>query len=216
MYPVPAARPHTCSLCDQSFVRRYNLERHRQTVHYDYTEDCGLKEKSEMDESIQSDHSESNTESSDVDTEEEDVDEGEESSSEESSSELEENTAFQEWYQQALDETKDTRDEKYQKYIDQSMDEEQAKEKAHAKTLWALQRIFFDKYTTHLWSSVHLQDDEIHQEILKDVEQRMNDRKDVYKILKRVLVKHRHKFDGLFLYDESDESEEDMDDENDA
>ena len=95
-------------------------------------------------------------------------------------------------------------------------DEEQAKEKAHAKTLCALQRIFLDKYTAHLWSSVHLQDDEIHHEILEDVEQRMNYRKDVYKTLKRVLAKYRHKFDGLFLYDESDESEEGIDDENDA
>ena len=69
--------------------------------------------------------------------------------------------------------------------------------------------LFRQNYTAHLWSSVHLQDNEIHQEIMEDVEQRIHDRKDEYKTLKRVLVKHRHKFDGLFLYDESDESEED-------
>ena len=51
---------------------------------------------------------------------------------------------------------------------------------------------------------------------MEDLEQRMSDGKDVYKTLKRVMAKHHHKFDGLFLYDESDESEEDMDeDEND-
>ena len=34
------------------------------------------------------------------------------------------------------------RNEKYQKYIQKGMSEEQAKEKAHMKTLWVLQRVF--------------------------------------------------------------------------
>ena len=53
---------------------------------------------------------------------------GEESSDDKSmSSELEDNSAFQAWYQQTLDKTRN------EKYIDQGMDEEQAKERVHAK-----------------------------------------------------------------------------------
>ena len=82
MYPVPATRPHTCTLCDQSFIRRYNLERHRNTVHSDYTEYHELEEEPEMEESVQSDHSsETDTEQSDMETDEENDEEGEESSS---------------------------------------------------------------------------------------------------------------------------------------
>ena len=179
-------------------------------IHGEDTDDSRLKEDSDMDESVRSDHSES--ESSDMKAENND---GESDDSSDDLIELEDNPAFQEWFRQALDETVEMRDEKYQKYVDQGMNEERAKEKAHMKTSWAVQRIFFDKYRTHLWSSEHLKDDETHQELVEDLEQRMSDGKDVDKTLKRVIAKYRHNFDGLFMYDEDDETEEDTDDEND-
>ena len=233
MYHAPVTRPHTCSFCDKSFTRRYDLKRHYNTIH---PESTGGSAK--MGEHLPPNHSESETEYSSSDTgeeeedaveeeevesstekidgEEEEEEEEEESSTAESTSgDPEDNTAFQCWYQEALIYTKGARDAKYQKYIDRGMDEGEAKEKAYAKTLWALQRVFFEKYTAHLWSTVHIQDNDTHLEIVEDLEQRMVDRKDADKTLKRVMAKHRRKFDSLFLYDDTDESEEDMDDAND-
>ena len=71
-------RSHTCSLWDnkKSFVRRYVLERHRNAVHSEYTEYCRLKEESEMDVNLSSDHSESEMESSVVMEDVEEDDEG--------------------------------------------------------------------------------------------------------------------------------------------
>ena len=52
------------------------------------------------------------------------------------------------------------------------MSEEQAKEKAYMKTLWELQRVCFDKYISYLWKNVYLKEDEIHNEIVDDLEWR--------------------------------------------
>ena len=153
----------------------------------------------------QSDSTETES-SSDMEAE----DEGD--STEDDGDELEENATFQLWYKLSLDETKEMRDEKYDKYIIDGMNEEEAKEKAYSKVLWTLQRSFFDKYEAHLWNSFHLKEQETHEEIKAELEERMSDGKDVYKTIKRVMTKHRHKFDGLFLYEES---EEETDEEND-
>ena len=66
-----------------------------------------------------------------------------ESSEDEVSSDLEDNLAYQEWYDQAMQATEEKRAEKYEKYINQGMDEDEAKEKAHEKTLWLVKHIFF-------------------------------------------------------------------------
>ena len=104
-------------------------------------------------------------------------------------------------FSRPFEETQEIRNEKYQKYIHQGMSEEQAKEKAYMKTLWVFQRVFFDKYISFLWSDVYLKEDEIHNEIVDDLEYKMEGGMDINKALKRVVAKYRHKFDEFFLYD---------------
>ena len=209
-----SASLHTCSICDKSYSRRYDLERHQNTIHAEDIDDSQEEEEeSEMEESIQSDVSENESSESETDEGDSDMVTDEESSSDE----LEDNPAFKEWYQQAMDEMKEARDKKFQKYVDEGMEGDRAKEEAHAKTISAVQRIFFEKYRSHMWSAKHLKDDETHQEILEDLEGKMSEGKDVYKTLKRLMAKYKHKFDGLFVYDESDDEDtgeqEDMEDE---
>ena len=44
---------------------------------------------------------------------------------------------------------------------------------------------------------------------MDELEEKMSDGKDVYKTIKRVMTKYRHKFDGLFIPEESDEETDD-------
>ena len=91
------------------------------------------------------------------------------------SHDLEDNLINQEWYEQAMQVTEEKRAEKYEKYINQGMDEEQAKEKAHKKTLWLVKRIFFDYYLSFLSLDFHLKDDDTHQELMAQLEEKMDE-----------------------------------------
>ena len=205
MYATPVR--HTCQLCGKSYSRKYDLQRHRITVHTEDMEDPRKTENTDEEMTESSNQSESETDSSDAEVDNSTDDDSD------PDSDLEENATFQLWYQESLDETKEMRDEKYQKYVDRGMEEEQAREKAYSKALWSIQRIFFGKYMVYLWNAFHLKDDETHQEIMDELEEKMDDGKNLYKMIKRVMTKYRHKFDGLFIYEESDDDE--MDEESD-
>ena len=117
-------------------------------------------------------------------TEEEDEESsGDESSGDESSSELEDNTAYQDWLEEAKEATEEMRNAKYEKYVNEGMAELQAKEKAKWKTKWAVKRIFFNNYKDFLSSYLHLKDNDTHQDIVEDLEERLNKDKDVNKAL---------------------------------
>ena len=95
------------------------------------------------------------------------------------------------------------------------MSEEEAKEKAHEKVLWTIKKNFFDQYATFVWHTIHLENDETHQDILLEVEEKMEKGVNVRRAIKRVIGKHKPEFEELFLYESEDEdedaSEEDMD-----
>ena len=100
---------------------------------------------------------------------------GEDESSEAgfSSEEIEDNPTYWEWYHQAVRDTQERRDKKYEKYINEDMlNEEDAKEKAHEKTLWLVKRIFFDRYATFLSLNLPLKNNETHQEIMDYLEEK--------------------------------------------
>ena len=88
-----------------------------------------------------------------------------------SSDELEDNLAYQEWYEQTMQATEEKRLKNMKKYINHGMDEEEAKENAHEKTLWLVKRIFFDNHLTFLSLNFHLKDDDTHQELMAELEE---------------------------------------------
>ena len=93
------------------------------------------------------------------------------------------------------------------------MDKEEAKENAHEKTLWLVKRIFFDYYLSFLSLNYHLKDDDTHQELMAELEEKTDEGMDIDKASKRIIGRYQPKFDNLFNYAESDEDEAENDDE---
>ena len=156
-------------------------------------------ERSEEDERTEEDESESeNSETSDS--------EREDAPSE--VPELEDNATYREWHKRARHATRDMRAQKFEKYVSEGMDEDQAEEKANMKTMWAVKRHFFDSYGAFLSRNHHLTDDVTHQEIVADIEEKTEKGIDVHKALNILLAKHRSKFSGLFQQDEDEDDEE--------
>ena len=52
-----------------------------------------------------------------------------------------------------------------------------------------------------------LEEDETHQDILADIEEKTERGMDAYKAVRRVLPEHKHKFESLFEYDADEDSE---------
>ena len=197
MNGISAVKPHACHQCGISFGRRYNLRRHVENVHAedeskmsevddeaiqcensDVDHEPNFKKRRFQDSDIQSYENESAQDNEDFEednldseTEEEDNDSSDEDGS---SSELEDNAAYRDWLDEAKEATYEMWSEKYEKYINLSMGEDQAKEKANRKTLWAVKRIFFNSYKDFLSSYLHLKDNDSHQDIVEDLEEKVN------------------------------------------
>ena len=210
------SKRHMCSLCDRTYSRNHDLKRHIQLVHAEE------KASSESDESSDKELSTPNPvlravlakknlqiesesdESSEVsESEEEDDDD------KEAEVELEDNPVFQDWLDQAMEATDDMRKEKYEKYVNEGMSEEEAKERAHDKVIWTVKKNFFDQYAIYLWQTIHLEDDETNQGILVEVQEKMEKGVIDRKAIRKVLAKHKTYFDELFLYESDDEDDED-------
>ena len=99
------------------------------------------------------------------------------------------------------------RTDKYEKYVGEGMAEQRAKEKAFERTLWATKSNFFNTYEEFLEATVQLEDDDSHQEIIADIEEKMRRGLDSRKAVKRVLPKHKHQFESLFEYKSDDEDD---------
>ena len=116
-----------------------------------------------------------------------------------------------------MEEAKDMTDEiwkeKYEKYINEAMSENQAKEKANRKTLWAVKRHFFARMKDFLTSYLSLKDDDTYQEIVEDLQEKLEKGMDVNKAMSRVILKYQTKFDGLFEENDEDHDSDDEEDE---
>ena len=83
------------------------------------------------------------------------------------------------------------------------------------KTLWAVKRNFFTRFKDFLSSYVHLKDENTYQDIIGDLEEKMEKGVDINKALNRVVSRYKSKFTGLFHEEteEEDIGEEEEDDE---
>ena len=207
------SKRHSCSLCDKSFSRKYDLGRHEVNDHYpdkiEYENNSSSEDDLEIDNGIEM------TEESDLSDEVDIGSDEEENESEMSTDDLEDNPTYLEWYQQALDNTEEMRDQKFEKYIAEGMDEDEAREKAHEKLLWSIKKHFFDSLTNFMSDYLRLKDDETFQLMLNDIEEKLEEKgKDTDVTLRRVIRRFKSKFDGLFEEGEDiDNEEEELSDE---
>ena len=133
------------------------------------------------------------------------------------SSDLEDNSAFRDWLSEAKEATSGTREEKIQKYVNEGLTEEDANDKADRKMLWAVKRNFFDRFKDYLSSNMRLKDNFTYQEVVEDLQERLDKGVDINKALRRVILLHRSKFDALFETEEEEEEEmEEEEEEEDA
>ena len=232
MNTLSVIKPYACRLCDNSFNKKYNLQRHLGVVHADEEPTSEESEQEESDDvcsSCKSDNSrtskkrrvsESNAEGSDEssgneehDFETDEVDSNESSDEVESSSDLEDNTTYRYWLDEAKEATEDAWNVKYQKYINEGMSENEAKVKADMKTLWVVKRNFLARLKDFLTSYLNLKDDETYHDITWELEMKMKKDMDVKKVLNRVIPKYQARFDALFEQEASDADDENAEEE---
>ena len=80
------------------------------------------------------------------------------------------------------------------------MEDDLARKEAYEKIVWTIKRNFFETYWTFLEDTLLLKEDENHQDILADIVEKTERGMDAYKAVMRVLPKHKHKFESLFVY----------------
>ena len=184
-YTPDMANIHTCATCGKTFGRKYDLRRHENTVHF---EDVSSGDEDSRSEDSESENEEwPEVETSDVD--------------------LEDNEIYQKWYERSMQVSEPARTDKYEKYVGEGMAEQRAREKAFERTLWATKSNLFNTYEEFLEATVQLEDDGTHQEIIADIEEKMRRGLDSRKAVKRVLPKHKHRFESLFEYKSDDEDD---------
>lgn len=231
MNSLSVIKTHACHLCDRSFVKKYNLRRHIESVHSE-EQSTDSEESNSMEYSAQSHQYEpsykmrrvrgSHDHDDDESSEEEDlesdkeVEDTDESADEEegASSDLEDNSTYQDWLEEAKETNEEMWNSKYEKYINEGLSEHHAKEKANTKTLCTVRRNFFARFKDFLSGYLHLKDDKTCHKVLDDLEEKIEKGVDINKALNRVIAKHESKFAGLFVEDnESDDEEEENEDE---
>ncbi|XP_063968459.1 uncharacterized protein LOC135157287 [Lytechinus pictus] len=205
-------RRYACSQCNRTYSRKFDMQRHEQKAHPD-TEDEGKIESSDAEEGTsEDDYSEPPSQTEGVEESSDSENDGEDESSmseTDNMDEIEDNPAYQVWLEQAMTATKDLRDEKYQKYISEGMEEEDAKEKAHVKLLWAVKRIFFDLYSKFLQQNISLGEADVNHEIVSDLKERLENGMEFQKAVQRVLARHGPQFDGLFQFQDGGDDDDD-------
>ena len=179
---------YTCLICGKSYGRMYDMKRHQNMAHSDEISRTGSE----------SEESERESRGKDSDGSDEEM----------SSDDL-----YRGWYDDAVEASQQSRTEKFEKYLKDDMSEDRAREKAYARTLWAIKNDFFDSFGTFLEHIQLIQKDQTYQDILSDIEEKVEEGMDVRKAVKRVLPKHKHKFESLFEFDpdlvEDDNTESD-------
>ena len=227
MNSLSVIKPHACHLCDKSFTRKYTLHRHMENMHGE-EQSTDDEENIEMENSpgseyeplhkkgrcMSPEHSDESSREDDSasESEGESTDDSDDED-EQSSSDLEDNIAYQDWLAEAKETTEDLWKIKYDKYTSEGMSEDQATEKADMKTQWAVKRNFFARFKDFLSSYLHLKDDETYQDIVWDLEEKIEKGMDINKAIHRIMAKHEEKFNALFQADEEEEYDEDEENE---
>ncbi len=93
------------------------------------------------------------------------------------------------------------------------MSEDQARDKADMKTMWAVKKHFFDNYKNFLINYRNLRDNDAHGDVVCEIEDKMGTGLQVNKAVSRAISKYRAQFDNLLQQEEEKEAREEGEDE---
>ncbi|CAG2213573.1 unnamed protein product [Mytilus edulis] len=130
---------------------------------------------------------------------------------------IDDNEGYKTLLHEAIDTAKDTWDTKYDKYVKEGMNEEDAIQRSNEKISHIVQRQFFKRYTELLKLIVPLDESKVHSDIVQQIQDIAENDTDYETQIRRILMKKRHQFDELFDddYFEINTDTEDNDDEDD-
>ena len=108
---------------------------------------------------------------------------------------LEDNDIYQRWYERSMQVSEPARTEKYEKYVGfQVCRNSRLERKPMKEPCGRLKAYFFETYEEFLEATVQLEEDDTHQEIIADIEEKMRRGLDTSKAVKRVLPKTQTSF----------------------
>ena len=141
--------------------------------------------------------------------EEDNRDESEEEEEGSESNELEDNEVYRGWCEDAVRCNREATNQKYEKYLREGVDEVRARKKAHDKTLWEIKDDFFHNLETFLIQTAQLRDDDAFQEIMTDIDEKIEGGMELTEAVRKVLPKHKNQFATLFEHVPESEEESD-------
>ena len=130
---------------------------------------------------------------------------------------IDDNEGYKTILHAAIDTAKDTWDKKYDKYVKEGMNEEDAIQQSNQKISPLVQRQFFKRYTELLKLIVPLDKSNVHSDIVRQIQDVVENNTDDETQIRRILMKNRHQFNELFDddYFETTSDTENTDDEDD-
>ncbi|CAG2189647.1 unnamed protein product [Mytilus edulis] len=111
---------------------------------------------------------------------------------------IDDNEGYKTILHAAIDTAKDTWDKKYDKYVKEGMNEEDAIQQSNQKISPLVQRQFFKRYTELLKLIVPLDKSNVHSDIVRQIQDVVENNTDDETQIRRILMKNRHQFNELF------------------
>ncbi|CAG2237956.1 unnamed protein product [Mytilus edulis] len=130
---------------------------------------------------------------------------------------IDDNEGYKTILHAAIDTAKDTWIQIYDKYVKEGMNEEDAIQQSNQKISPLVQRQFFKRYTELLKLIVPLDKSNVHSDIVRQIQDVVENNTDDETQIRRILMKNRHQFNELFDddYFETTSDTENTDDEDD-
>ena len=111
---------------------------------------------------------------------------------------VDDNEGYKKLLNDAIDTTQTTWDKKYEKYIKDGFDKKEACDQSNEEITSLVQREFYKRYSAYLKLAIHLDKNDVHNEIVQKIQSLVNDEDDDNVVINRVLRKNRRNFEDLF------------------
>lgn len=142
--------------------------------------------------------------------------ESENSDQDDSEDTVDENEGHKGLLNDAIHAAKTRFDEKYDKCVEEGMDENEACQQSNDDISRFVQKEFHKRYTTYLELAIDLEKNNIHEQIVHKIQSLIDDDVNQDKAIKRILRKSRVYFEDLFnddIFEINDKSKETSDEE---